>query len=214
MYQLSELRTELGYLKKDLSDVDNDVFISWCRNIQRYIYRRLVNTDPSYYAKEQTYTVFNGTQALPSDFGTIRSMDTGFFLVDTATNQPTTKRLLPTNFGSYQPGFNLKGSSEVTFFSIPRPTQYVLRYCPKTVGVQNISDYFTLDGTNTTVEIVPDDFLEFIIKALDVFYCQWDEEVSAEGFADARFIRVMDDLFGEIQRTPEVYDMNPFNQIV
>jgi hypothetical protein len=212
MYTLSQLRDEFLLLKKDLSDVDNDVFISWCRNIQRYIYRRLVDTDPTWYIKEQNYTVFNGVQTLPTDFGDMKSMDTGFFLIDN-NGTPTTRRLFPTNFGSNQPGFYLNGKSNVQFFGFNTSKQYILRYTPATVGVTAISDYFTIDGTINTIEIVPDDYLDFIIKALDVRYTEWDEEVSAESYADARFIRVMDDLFTQLQRTPQVYDMNPFNQI-
>lgn len=212
MYTLSELRDEFLLLKKDLSDVDNEVFVSWVRNIQRYIYRRMNSVDPSWYAKSQNYAVFTGTQSLPADFGSINAMDTGFYLIS-SDGTPSSRRLFPTNFGSRRPGFHLNGKSEVVFSGINNPRPYILRYTPRTTPVTSINDYFTVDGTVNTIEIVPDEFLEFIIKALDVYYSQWDEEVSSEGFADARFVRVMDDLFAQLPRTPQVYDMNSFNQI-
>jgi len=203
-YQLSQLRTNLLYLKKDLSDVSNDVFVSWVRDVAAYIYRRLPEQDPTPYISTANYpSVTTGAYPLPADFGDIKPQGTGFYLIDTNGYQ-TSHRLQPSTFGSNMMGYYLT-QSDVYFNNLQNATQYTLRYIPRIVLPTSPSDYFTVDTLANGTPIVPDEYIDFIVKALDVKYTQWDEVPGDESLADVRYERIMSDLFNELSRTPKSF---------
>jgi 1-deoxy-D-xylulose 5-phosphate reductoisomerase len=80
---------------------------------------------------------------------------------------------------------------------------------PKITEVTALTDYFTLDSTNTGLEIIPSEWLfNFVLKALDVLYHDWDENMGVEGVADMKFIRLLNELGMNIRRTPAVYALD------
>ena len=72
------------------------------------------------------------------------------------------------------------------------------------------SDYFTLDALTGGAELVPDSKLRYLVDALDVLYTIWDEEPGAEGFADARFVRSLDQLLSHVKKEPSAYGLYDF----
>jgi len=207
--QVSEVRTQFEYLKQDISDVDAPVFLQWCNMIHRYAYRALKATEPQRFITSQSYTVSTtpSTQALPSDFRDMREEGTGFYYTDD-DSELTPIRLPQTGRGSEQLGYYLEGSN-VIFTGIEDTVgkTFVLRYIPNLTALSSTSSYFTLDTTNTGVEIIPDEYLDFVLQALDVRYSQWDEDTPSEGNADQRFTRVLDEMLGYYGRAPRVFSL-------
>ena len=83
-----------------------------------------------------------------------------------------------------------------------------LRFIPKITACVALTGYFTLDTLISGKEIIPSDNLDFAIKALDVYYDQWDEDVGMEGIADQRFVRLLDDFSRNVPVTPTVYALD------
>lgn len=203
--QLSSAKTEFGYMKRDIHDVDDNTWLAWSRYIQNYIYRKLVETDPSWFVTTQSYTVQNGTQNLPNNFKNIRPQGTGFYLVDNSGNVTNTK-LSEVPYGSNQQGFYIVGNT-VVFSGFSNSQPYILRYVPTISQFTSVSDYFTTDLLSSGIAVIPDDMMEYLIQAYDVFYGQWSDDPSAEQGADFRYTRVLDELLMEIRRTPGVYSI-------
>lgn len=205
--QISTLRTNFEQdLKKDISDVGEQTFIDWCNFITRFAYRSILNVDPERFIDEtNTYTVSSApqTSSLPSDFRDISRFNTGFFRIDD-NGLDTTVQLSKTGFGSRNPGYYIK-QGNVIFTGISNSDQYRLRYIPKLTTYTATGDYLTLDGTASGLEVIPDEYTENVIKALDVLYSQWDEDPNAEAIADQRFIRALSDLLGTINQDPTAY---------
>src|SRR3990167_2280309 len=90
---VSTARTQFELRKKDIADVGNDLFFSWCNEIHRYLYRKLTAIDPERFISSQTYTpsAHPTTSALPADFGHIRDDGCGVYLVDSASLDTETR---------------------------------------------------------------------------------------------------------------------------
>jgi hypothetical protein len=89
----------------------------------------------------------------------------------------------------------------------------LLRYIPNNTAIDALTDYFTVDTTSGGVEIIPDEYLNYVIKALDVFYTQWDETSGAESLADFRFTRVLNEIIDNIRKEPDAHQLNDFSQV-
>lgn len=200
--QVSEALTQFGYYKQDIADVETDVFVSWCQYIERDVYRKLLKLFPNKFVDTQSYSVVNGTQALPADFDNIRSLGTGFFLTKNGTLH--SQRLAITFPGSQQPGYYFEGTS-VVFTGFQQAQTYTLRYIPKLVSIVDEDSYFTVDSTSTGIEIIPDQFMEFLVKALDVKYTQWDAMPGDESFADQRYANLLNEFLENYLPTAQIF---------
>jgi len=203
---LLELRNSLERLNDDITDVGASNFVEWCNLIADYIFPRVQNVEPEEFIQTQEYSVSSSpsSQSLPSNFGNIRINKTGLFLKDQNGN-PTNQNLAPTGYGEGSRGYWLSRGL-VNFTGINSLRTFVLRYMPKrTSFTDQGSDYFTVDGTQNGVEIIPDEQIEVVIKGLDVLHKQWDNDPGAESVADQRFVRIMSELFSDIKKTPNVY---------
>lgn len=210
--QLQEAYDELELLKQDIADVDNDLFISWCNHVNRHAYRFISGIDSERFITELSLTnITSGAQNLPNDFSSIQYFNTGVFYVD--NNGNSTNRQLPLlPFGSTQPGYYLNGT-QIVFLNISTSTNFVLRYIPNPPTFTSMDDYFTTDKLSTGKEIIPTQYLLALRDHLDVMYSQWDEDVSYEAVADARWVRELNELANNIRRTPSSYGSNGFSII-
>jgi hypothetical protein len=214
MIQLSAARTELLNRKKDLSDVSSQVFISWCNQIQRFVYRELIKTDPERFITTDTIAVIAGTQsyALPSDFKSIAPAGCGVF--DPADNgDDRDNRLTLTGYGSTKVGYYLNGANIILTPKPVRNDSYTLRYIPTITTFTALTDYFTTDATITGQPTISDEYLDYVLEALDVRYTIWDEDPSSEGLSDVRFTRALNELLGDVRRIPDAYDLPDYTSI-
>lgn len=208
--QVQDAYDAFGRLKRDITDVSLATFKEWCDYLNKFAYRYLVGIDPERFISSSTVSVSAGTSSysLPADFRSMQAMGTGLFDVD---DNGVAKTLALTGFGSANKGYYVSGSNVVL---TPNPTQsatYTLRYTPDVTTIDDMTDYFTVDTTNTGNIILPSEFKEYVVKALDVFYNQWDEEVGMESFADARFTRALTELAQTYKRTPGVYGLDDYS---
>ncbi len=204
---LTAARTELENLKQDLSDVGSSLFISWANHVNRFAYRYIGGIDPERFISTQTFTnITTGAQALDDAQLSLQPMGCGVYLVDENGND-TQIQLPQLQFGSPRTGYYLDGSGNIQFLNVSTATTYKMRYMPALTVFADLGDYFTVDGTITGKEIIPDAYLLELRSALDVMYTQWDEDVPAESFSDARFARAIDEIARNIRRAPEVYAM-------
>ena len=201
--QVSEALTKFGRYKQDIGNLDTATFIDWCQNIANDIYRKLVKIEPNKFIGTQNYSVINGTQSLPTDFGDIQGLGTGFYLVSNSQIQAT--RLAQTYIGSEQQGFYLQGQSSVVFTGFQTAQTYTLRYAKSLTQIVDENSYFTLDTLSTGVELIPTQYMDFLVKALDLYYTQWDNVETAESFADTRYVRLLNEFLENYLRTPTIY---------
>lgn len=192
--------------KQDISDVSDADFIDWCRWLHNFTYRYYLGVEPNNFFTTQAYTVTTSpsTQTLPSTLKQMTQFGTGLY---TVSNSVATEDQLPyTGRGSSIRGYYLDGSNIV--FTGVTDEIFSMVFVPKLTQIDALTDYFTIDTTDTGKDVISDEWLQdFVIKALDVMYTQWDENVGAEGFADARFIRTLTDFLSNIRRTPGVYGL-------
>jgi hypothetical protein len=194
--------------KKDLSDVSNALFLDWCDQINKYVYRKLVGIDSNRFITSSTYNISTGTTAyvLPTDFKSTKEYGCGMFEVD--DNGQTDRALTPTGFGSSTFGYYInRGNINITPTNFSATKTYTLRYIPLQTTISGMGDYFTLDTTETGQEIIPDEYQDYVIKALDVLYAQWDEDPGSESLSDFRFTRVMDEMLADIKQGPNFYNL-------
>lgn len=209
---VSDLITELENRKQDTSDVGETLFCSWVRDIVSFTYRALKKTEPERFITETDYTITTSpsSQALPSGFRDIAEWDTGFFFKN-SDGTASTRRLAVTKHGSQNPGYYFEGGNVV--FTGIESESVTLRYIPAPPTISATSDYLTSDKTNTGKVIIPDEFLDYVMQALDVRYSQWDEDSVSEGNADQRFQRVLLEMLDEYRRGPQVFALQPDNSI-
>jgi len=81
-------------------------------------------------------------------------------------------KLGETGFGSAEEGFYFNRSNLI--FTNAEEKSFVFRYIPKPVALSSINEYFTLDGTVGGVVLIEDRHKEYLIRALDVMYCDWE----------------------------------------
>lgn len=192
--------------KRDITDVSTSTFLDWADWLNKFVYRKLVGVEPDRYISSQSYTVTTSPYAssLPTGFKTLDGFKLGLFLVN-ADGTDTDIQLAVTGFGSTQPGYYLTSSS-IVFTGITNET-YKMRYLPAITAIDALTDYFTLETTQAGKVLIPDDQMDFVVKALDVFYNQWDEDVGMEGNADQRFERLLSDFPNDMKRVPNVYGL-------
>jgi len=205
MIQLSKLKTSYQNFKKDISDVSDSLFFDWCNYTMSFLYDKLLNVSPDKFSKELTITIPAGQTAyiLPSDFKNISKTGTGLFLTDVSG----TGLALPyTGFGSSMFGYYLT-NNQLKLTQPPKSaTTYILRYIPELYQFIALTDYFTSDGSSTGIPYMADSDIEYLIRAIDVQYEMWDEDVLLEATADQRFARIIDEMLSRQRQTPNIYN--------
>lgn len=198
---VSEARTEFDLELKDTSNVSSTLFVKWCDYINKFAYRILVKQDPARWIDTSSYTVSTSpsTQALPSDFRSITPWGTGFYKVDDSGTQ-TGERLPRTGFGNTTEGYYILGT-DVVFTGINTSTVFTLRYIPTISAITATTDSF----------VIPDEYNRYVLDALKVQYMIWDEDIPGESYADARFVRSLDELMNNIRKDVSVYDLSNFS---
>jgi hypothetical protein len=176
--------------KKDLSDISDDLFFDWCDEVNRFAYRIMMSNTPDTITSVETINLVAGqsTYALPADFLNIQPLGTGFFRVFNGV--VSDQMLFKTNYGSPQDGYYIDGTN-VVFTPAPNGGgQVALRYVPKIDSIDSFADSL----------VVPDEFIYYVRDAIDAKYAVWDEDISAEGLADARFSRALDELARNLRK--------------
>jgi len=127
-------------------------------------------------------------------------------------NGQTDQKLGITWYGCKKEGYYLDGSY-VVFTGDNKnlvDKDYVMRYLPNPPTIDSLTDYITVDATANTAEIVEDEHLEYMVKAVDVLYTQWDNDPGAEMLADQRFVRALGEVLDGYNRQPQISIMkNP-----
>lgn len=204
--------------KKDISDISTELFIDWCNYLLQYYFHNIVYTSPDslYATTAVNVTSATARYALPADFGGLKGFGDGLYPQDSSGQINENTALALTNFGSTQEGFYLDMTTNEIVFT-PKPTKtiiYQLKYTPAIPVFDAYTDYFTLDKSETGVIILDSQFRLHILRAIDVFYAQWDEDPGAESVADFRYVRELNDIFENIRYTPSVFTLpspsNPF----
>jgi len=197
---IAELQTKYALMKRDITDVTDDTFILWCDNLNQYVYNFLLGVDPERFVSTRNYTVTDSpqTESLPSDFKNIQPKGCGFFYIDDE-DEETTSTLNRTGYGRRDRGYYITGTN-VVFTGIESSEKYTLRYIPVLTTLSATSDSLVLD----------EEYAEYLIRAVDVLYSIWDEEVGMESFADARYVRALDALAAAIRKEPSAYDLPDF----
>ena len=205
--QLQTAYDSFAEYKKDISDVTTAMFIDWCDWLNKFIYNHRLGIEPNKFIISQSYTVTTSpnTQALPVTFRDINKFGCGVYLVDSSGND-TDNSLTITGFGREDQGYYISDTN-IVFTGMTNQT-VKLRFIPKITACVALTGYFTLDTLISGKEIIPSDNLDFAIKALDVYYDQWDEDVGMEGIADQRFVRLLDDFSRNVPVTPTVYALD------
>ena len=200
--QVSQARTSLDNLKQDLTDLPNATFEEWCHFANQRAYRFLAGIDPGRFFLTQNFTVAAAptTSALPANFMHIQSVGTGFFRQDDDGTQRE-DRLVRSGFGSQNRGYYIEGTN-VVFTGIDASETFTLRYLPLATTIDDLTDFFTIDTTQTGVETIPDEYLEALRDDLDKLYNQWDELPGSESVSDFRFSRLMDELARTVRKEP------------
>lgn len=196
--------------KVDLSDISTNIFAEWCDFINRFIYKEASGIDPERFISTSSFTVTTipSTQTLPSDFRDIQKTGCGFFFVD-ADGKDTDRALTQTGFGRRDRGYYIQGTN-VVFTGIENNEVFTLRYIPTTTKLTALADFFTQNKLTGGKIIIDDEYLEYVVKALDVLYDQRDEEPGAESIADARFVRALNNLLDNLKKEPGAYQLDDF----
>lgn len=209
--QVSAARTALENLLRDITDVPSATFVEWCDYINKFTYRKLANTDPERFITSTTFSITAEpqTSALPTGFRDIQALGTGFFLQDTDGTDREVE-LARTGFGSSVMGYYITGTN-IVFTGMTSQT-VTLRYIPTQTAIDEAADYFTVNTAQTGIEIIPDEYQNHLVKALNVLYQQWDENVGAESFADLRFVRTLNEMIETIRKEPDSIAISDFTQ--
>lgn len=210
--QLSDIYDSFEARKKDISDVETDLFANWMTAIAKFLYDQKRDIDPEQYTSNQLYTVSSEPQisALPTDFMGMQELGTGVYRLD-ADGKDSEDDLAITNFGSRQRGYYLDGSGNIVFTGISDGAQYRLRYIPKLPRFTAITDYFTLDKLSTGKPFLQDSDIEVLVDGLDVYYSRWDEDSSGEAMADQRWVRGLEGIFDKDRRNPLAISIPDFS---
>ncbi len=205
---------------KDITDVPTTTFVQWCQYVNAFVYRYLLGTDPDRYILEKSFTLVEGqtTYALDSDFRDMSTWNTGFFLTspqpalsNTYITQP--QRLPLSGPGQQTFGYYISRGNFI-FTGQGWQTQVLTkRYSPTITPLIALGDFFTMDGTDDGIVIIPYEYLQAIVYALVQQYMVWDEEPGSESYADARFVRALNELCENIRRQPSAMGMPDFSQI-
>lgn len=199
---VADLLSNFQLFKKDISDVSQAVFLQWSNMVNRYAYRLIRGIDSQRYILATTFNIVSTgspvTMPLPLDFESMAEWDTGFYLTD-GNGNITNTRLVLTSPSSQINGYFLNAGN-VTFTGDGTQT-IILKYIPNVAALTALVD----------VLVIPDEYMEYAVKAIDVLYTQWDEDVGAEGISDQRYTRVLDEMAANIRRVPTAYNMPDFS---
>lgn len=213
--QVQTVYDEFKAYKHDVSDVATSLFCTWADWLNKWTYRYFIGIDPERFITTTTFTV-SGTPStpysasLPADYKTMQPFGCGLFLVSNGSTN-TSQQLAQTGFGSMQAGFYITGST-IVFTGITNAT-YIMRYIPTITTIDAFTDYFTNTTASNGKEVIMPEYDQFAVKALDVFYSQWDEDIPMEGIADARFARIMSETGMDVRRTGGIYSTDDFSII-
>ncbi len=116
----------------------------------------------------------------------------------------TGSKLGITGYLSNKEGFYLQGPNIIFTNSGLQEQDYVMKYLPVPPTLDELADYITVDGTADTMAIVEPKNLEYLVKAVDVLYEQWDANPSGESLADFRFVRELGGILDGFGRTPQI----------
>tara|TARA_Y100000310_G_scaffold157840_2_gene157297 strand:+ start:9028 stop:9642 length:615 start_codon:yes stop_codon:yes gene_type:complete len=202
MLTVQTIKNSFTRFKRDISDVEDSVFIEWCDWMNKQAYNFIVGIDPERYISDQTYTISNApqTEAFPSDFQSIDYLGCGLYEVDNS-GQDTAFALTRTGFGRMDVGYYISGG-DIVFTGISDSKQYKLRYIPALTTFNALTDTTVLD----------DRYLQHAVGDIDVLYSQWDVDPSAESLADFRFVRLLRELGDTVSRDVTAYQIDDFTQ--
>jgi hypothetical protein len=199
--------TQFGIYKKDISDVADAEKLQWAQQVLNYIYQEFVKVDPERWITTDTVSAVSGTAtySLPSDFLHIQSVGCGLYKQN-SDGYATDERLTMTGYGSSTTGFYISGGNIVLTPPDWSETQtYILRYIPNPFAFTATTEYFTSDGTNTGTTVIDSQYMDYVIKAIDVLYSQWDADPGSESIADHRFMNVLNSILVDIRREGASY---------
>lgn len=184
--------------KKNLGDVSTELFLDWCDEVNRFAYRIMYGTDTGRFISTNSISVLSNDNdyTLPDDFLTMSPYGCGLYTVDSQGN--VDYKLPITDYGSQQLGYYINGN---TIYITPTPQSnftIVQKYIPKISALDDFSDSL----------VVPDEFIYYVRDAIDCKYDAWDEDPNAEGLADQRFARSLDELARNIRKDTGVYSTN------
>lgn len=210
---LQNVLDSLGNRLKDISDVPQATFIEWCNFANTQVYRHVLSIESERYLLSQTYVVSTSPQTvtLPDDFKSIKPLACGIYERDNS-GKDTETSLGRTGFGSEVKGYYFDRANLV-FTGIESALTYVLRYAPTVFTFTALTDTFTTDGLATGQEIIPNEYLQFLVEDILVLYNQWDEQGGNESLADFRFSRLLNEYSQNIRRDPSSYDLPDFSQV-
>jgi len=197
---VQEVYDSYSLFKADITDVGDSEFIQWCDWLNKFAYRYILGIDPERFIEEATILATAGVETadLPADFRDIQRFGCGLYVyTDSERNE---NQLTITNPNSPLRGYYIK-NDKVYFTPAPvNPETYMLRYVPIEPNITLLTDEFIspLDAR----------YMQYIIGAIDVLYSQWDEDLSGEGIADARFVRLLDELGANVRQEPGVYALD------
>lgn len=187
--------------KKDLSNVSDELFFDWCDEVNRFAYRVVYAHTPDTLATETTINIVTSTAsyALPADFLNIDPLGTGLFKVYGGIT--SSDMYFKTGFGSIDTGYYIKDGF-IVFTPIPQASATaVLRYIPSLSRIDSFEDSM----------VIPDEFIYYVRDAIDCLYDVWDEDVSSEGLADARFVRKLDELARNLRKDASTVGIYTYN---
>jgi hypothetical protein len=204
--QAQDIKDSYQKLKRDITDITDSLFMEWVEFTVDFAYENLKKIDPDRFVATEEYVIITSpsSEALPDDFDDMNQTNCGFFLYDDVAGEPTETKLGITNYGSPKKGYYFE-NDEVVFTGISDET-YELKYMPTRTELTSLTDYLTLDSTETGIAIFKEraSTKKYLINAIDVLYSQWDVDPAAESLADFRFVREMDFIFANYRRTPHI----------
>jgi hypothetical protein len=164
--QLQTAKDSFARYKHDISDVDNTQFIEWCDFLNKFAYRYLQGIDPDRFIEESSYTVSSSpsSQALPADFDSMQPLGCGIYEVDDSGDD-TSKEITQTGHGRRDQGFYFE-QGNVVFTGFDGTSKTLkMRYIKNITALTAITDYLTVEGTSGGLEIIPDEYLQYVIYA-------------------------------------------------
>jgi len=214
MITVQNIKDSFGRMKRDTSDVDveSGLFLEWVQFATRFIYDKAKGVDPLRFVKEKSYDVVTAPDdfTLETDFQDLNQTCCGLYYYNSDDSETTDTKIGITSYGSSETGYYLEGA-KIWFTGIEDET-YVMRYIPTPPTIDALTDYISSDATVTGKPIIEDRHLEYMVKAIDVLYEQWDNNPGQESIADFRFVRALDDVLASYSRTPQISVMkNPIN---
>lgn len=209
MLTVQNIKDAFGLDKTDVTDVPADAFMQWVQFVVRFVFDKVKRVDPARYVKTSTvFTITTSpeTESLPTDFGNMNQTVCGIYEYDTTELVLLDKKLGITGVGREDEGYYLEGASLI--FTGCEDKSFYMKYMPVPPTIDDLTDYITVDASLTGTKIVEDYHLEYLVKAVDVLYEQWDRNPSGESLADFRFVRALGGLLDGFTRVPQVSVMS------